>query len=224
RRRAGARGMGKSAIGIVGVGNCASSLLQGIEFYRAVDEKTADAHVGLMHHDVCGYHPSDIEVVCAFDVDQRKVGQPLDVAALAPPNNTRPLYPKLPRSSVIVEMGPVLDGVAEHMSEYPPEEAFVVAERRPADVVEVLERSGAEMDRTYQLNTGGNTDFLNMLNRARTGAKRLSKTEAVQSVLPSPLPRTRIHIGPSDYVPWQRDNKVCFLRMEGRGFANAPLE
>src|SRR2546427_13016806 len=65
---------------------------------------------------------SDIEVVCAFDVDQRKVGQPLDVAALAPPNNTRTLYPKLPRSSVVVEMGPVLDGVAEHMRDYPPEE------------------------------------------------------------------------------------------------------
>ncbi len=281
--------MGKITIGIVGVGNCASSLLQGIEFYRAADEKTADAHVGLMHDDVCGYRPSDIEVGCAFDVDQRKVGQPLDVAALAPPNNTRVLYPKLPRSSVTVEMGPVLDGVAEHMREYPPEEAFVVAERRPADVVEVRQAAtehyaracleagvsfvncipvfiasdaqwaaeferrripivgddvksqlgativhrmlaklfddrGVVLDRTYQLNTGGNTDFLNMLNRARTGAKRRSKTEAVQSVLPSPLPRTRIHIGPSDYVPWQRDNKVCFLRMEGRGFANAPIE
>ena len=67
---------------------------------------------------------------------------------------------------------------------------------------------GVALDRTYQLNTGGNTDFLNMLNRARTGSKRRSKTEAVQSVLPQPLPRTMIHIGPSDYVPWQRDNKV----------------
>ena len=83
---------------------------------------------------------------------------------------------------------------------------------------------GVVLDRTYQLNTGGNTDFLNMLNRARTGAKRRSKTEAVQSMLPEPLPRGAIHIGPSDYVPWQRDNKVCFLRMEGRGFANAPIE
>jgi myo-inositol-1-phosphate synthase len=99
--------MGKIAIGIVGVGNCASSLLQGIEFYRAADEQTTSAHVGLMHWDLCGYRPSDIEVVCAFDVDQRKVGQPLDVAALAPPNNTRSLYPKLPRSGVVVEMGPV---------------------------------------------------------------------------------------------------------------------
>src|SRR5213593_1179996 len=137
--------MGKIAIGIVGVGNCASSLLQGIEFYRAADEKTADGYVGLMHYDVCGYRPSDIEVVCAFDVDQRKVGQPLDVAALAPPNNARALYPKLPRSSVTVEMGPVLDGVAEHMRDYPPEETFVVAERRPVDVVGVLKRSGTEI-------------------------------------------------------------------------------
>src|SRR2546428_13048570 len=104
--------MGKIRIGIVGVGNCASSLLQGIEFYRAADEKTADAYVGLMHFDVCGYRPGDIEVVCAFDVDQRKVGQPLDVAALAPPNNTRPPYPNLPRSSGIADRGPGPDGAA----------------------------------------------------------------------------------------------------------------
>jgi myo-inositol-1-phosphate synthase len=297
--------MGKISFGIVGVGNCASSLLQGIEFYRSADREAAIAAVGLMHYDVCGYRPSDIQVVCAFDVDQRKVGQPLDVAAFAAPNNTRTLYPKLPSSGVTVEMGPVLDGVAEHMRDYPPEESFVVADRRPANVVDVLKRSGAQilvnylpvgsqqatehyaqacleagvgfincipvfiaserqwtaeferrgipivgddvksqlgativhrtlaklfedrgvvLDRTYQLNTGGNTDFLNMLNRARTVSKRRSKTEAVQSVLPQPLPSSRIHIGPSDYVPWQRDNKVCFLRLEGRGFGNAPIE
>jgi myo-inositol-1-phosphate synthase len=296
--------MTKIRLAIVGVGNCASSLLQGIEFYRAGDQAAARDHVGLMHHEVCGFRPEDIEVVCAFDVDQRKVGQPVDVAALAPPNNTRPLA-RLPRSPVTVEMGPVLDGVAEHMRDYPAEQTFVVAERRPADVVEVLKRSGAEilvnylpvgsqaasehyaracldagvsfvncipvflvsdsqwaeqfakrgipvvgddvksqvgativhrmlaqlfgdrgavLDRTYQLNTGGNTDFLNMLNRVRTGSKRRSKTEAVQSVLPQPLPAGSIHIGPSDWVAWQRDNKVCFLRMEGRGFANAPIE
>ncbi|HYV56677.1 MAG TPA: inositol-3-phosphate synthase [Candidatus Nitrosopolaris sp.] len=297
--------MSKIAIAIAGFGNCASSLLQGLEFYRAADQSTAKEHVGLMHYEVGGYRPSDIEVVCAFDVDQRKVGQPLDVAALAPPNNTRTLYPKLPRSSVVVDMGPVLDGVGEHMRDYPPEQTFVVAERRPVDVIDVLRRSRAEvllnylpvgsqkatehyaraaleagvafincipvfiasdpqwsaeferrrvpivgddvksqlgativhrmlaklfddrgvaLDRTYQLNTGGNTDFLNMLNRSRTSLKRRSKTEAVQSVLPRPLPASNIHIGPSDYVAWQRDNKVCFLRMEGRGFGNAPIE
>ena len=83
---------------------------------------------------------------------------------------------------------------------------------------------GVALDRTYQLNVGGNTDFLNMLNHERTASKRISKTEAVQSVLPHPLPAEQIHIGPSDYVAWQRDNKVCFLRMEGRGFGNAPIE
>ena len=124
--------MEKIRVAIVGVGNCASSLLQGVEFYRAADLQAVTEHVGLMHYDVCGYRPSDIEVVCAFDVDQRKVGQPLDVAALAPPNNTRPLYPKLPRSGVVVQMGPVLDGVADHMRDHPAERTFVVAERRPA--------------------------------------------------------------------------------------------
>src|SRR5262249_12104416 len=81
---------------------------------------------------------------------------------------------------------------------------------------------GVVLDRTYQLNVGGNTDFLNMLDHARTTSKRVSKTDAVQSALPRPLPAEDVHIGPSDYVPWQRDNKICFLRMEGRGFGNAP--
>jgi myo-inositol-1-phosphate synthase len=293
--------MGKIPVGIVGVGNCASSLLQGIEFYRSGDH----APIGLMHHVLGGYLPGDIEVVCAFDVDRRKVGATLDVAALAPPNNVRALVPKLPRSPVVVDMGPVLDGVSEHLRGLPEDRTFVVAERRAANVAEVLRRSGAEvlinylpvgsqratehyaracleagvafincipvfvasdahwaaeferrriaiigddiksqlgativhralvqlftdrgvvLDRTYQLNVGGNTDFLNMLNHDRTASKRVSKTEAVQSVLPQPLDAEQIHIGPSDYVPWQRDNKVCFLRMEGRGFGNAPLD
>src|SRR5215475_5128215 len=76
----------------------------------------------------------------------------------------------------------------------------------------------------YQLNTGGNTDFLNMLNRDRLGFKKVSKTEAVQSNLPERMDSQNVHIGPSDYVPWQKDNKVCFLRLEGRGFGNAPIE
>jgi myo-inositol-1-phosphate synthase len=293
--------MGTIPVAIVGVGNCASSLLQGIEFYRSSDHEP----IGLMHTVLGGYRPGDIEVVCAFDVDRRKVGATLDVAARAAPNNAWPLCPKLPRSSVVVEMGPVLDGVAEHLRAFPADRTFLVAERRPVDVADVLRRSRAEvlinylpvgsqratehyarasleagvafincipvfiasdaqwaaeferrripivgddvksqlgativhralaqlftdrgvvLDRTYQLNVGGNTDFLNMLSHDRTASKRVSKTEAVQSVLPQPLPAEQIHIGPSDYVPWQRDNKVCFLRMEGRGFGNAPLE
>src|SRR5262249_19701304 len=141
--------MSKIPIAIAGFGNCASSLLQGLEFYRAADQSTAKEHVGLMHYEVGGYRPSDIEIVCAFDVDQRKVGQPIDVAALAPPNNTRTLYPKLPRSSAVLDMGPVLDGVGEHMRDYPPQQTFVVAERRPVDVIDVLRRSGAEVLLNY---------------------------------------------------------------------------
>jgi myo-inositol-1-phosphate synthase len=82
---------------------------------------------------------------------------------------------------------------------------------------------GAHLARTYQLNTGGNTDFLNMLERSRLASKKLSKTEAVQSQLDVRLTDTDIHIGPSDYVPWQRDNKVCFIRMEWGGFGDVPM-
>ncbi len=83
---------------------------------------------------------------------------------------------------------------------------------------------GVSIDRTYQLNTGGNTDFLNMLNRDRLISKKISKTEAVQSLLEKPLAPENIHVGPSDYVPWQKDNKVCFLRIEGRIFGDIPID
>lgn len=83
---------------------------------------------------------------------------------------------------------------------------------------------GVKLERTYQLNTGGNTDFLNMLERARLQSKKKSKTQSVQSQLPAPLTPENIHIGPSDYVHWQKDNKVCFIRMEGRKFGDVPLE
>ena len=82
---------------------------------------------------------------------------------------------------------------------------------------------GVKLERTYQLNTGGNTDFLNMLERARLSSKKISKTEAVQSQLPTPLADNNIHIGPSDYVPWQKDQKICFIRMEGKKFGGAPV-
>jgi myo-inositol-1-phosphate synthase len=83
---------------------------------------------------------------------------------------------------------------------------------------------GTRLNRTYQLNTGGNTDFLNMLARERLSSKKRSKTESVQSQLDQRLDARNIHIGPSDYVPWQADNKVCFIRMEGEGFGGAPIE
>ncbi|MFQ5837794.1 MAG: inositol-3-phosphate synthase [Thermoplasmata archaeon] len=293
--------MGKIRIAVVGLGNCASALIQGIEYYKNTDEDP----IGLMHEEMGGYRVADLEVVAAFDVDARKVGRDVSEAVSALPNCTKTFYPDLPESGVMVEMGPVLDGVSEHMKEYPEESSFVVAEAEPVDVAETLKDSGADIlvnylpvgsekaarlyaqsalqadcglvncipvfiasdpswgqrfeearlpvvgddiksqigatvvhrtlaklfsdrgaviDRTYQLNTGGNTDFLNMLNRSRLKSKKVSKTEAVQAQLPVPLEPENIHIGPSDYVPWQKDNKICFLRIEGRIWGNVPID
>ena len=289
-------------IAIAGVGNCASALLQGFQYYAGRRPQEAR---GLLHPRVGGYAPSDIKVVAAFDIDARKVGKPLEVACTALPNCTTRFLKRFPRYGVRVQMGPILDGVASHMSQYPLESRFVVAKARPVNMANVLTRSGAEIllnylpvgsqrateayaagcldagvslincipvfiaseprwadqftkrgiplvgddvkgqvgatilhrmlarlfmergaviDRTYQLNIGGNTDFLNMLNRNRLKLKKISKTEAVQSVLLKRLNGGNIHIGPSDYVPWQRDRKVCFLRIEGRGFGDCPIE
>ena len=288
-------------IAIAGIGNCASSLLQGIEYYR--NDPSED--LGLMHRDLGGFGPEDIRVVAAFDIDVRKVDRPLHEAIFAPPNSTKTIWKDVPNLGVTVKMGPVLDGVADHMKEYHPDRTFVPAEADPVDVEAALRESGAEIllnympvgseeaarfyaeaalatgvsfincmpvfivsesgfakrfadagipvvgddvkaqlgatilhrtlaklfadrgvkiKRTYQLNTGGNTDFLNMLERSRLHSKKISKTSAVQSQLGQPLEADNIHIGPSDYVPWQDDNKICFLRIEGEGFGGIPLE
>ena len=293
--------MGKIRLAIAGVGNCASSLLQGLEYYKNQD--AADT-AGLMHTAIGAYRLEDIRVVAAFDVDRRKVGKPLEEAVFAPPNCTTVFHRELRSYGVTVQMGPVLDGVASHMRDYPDGQAFRVADEEPCDTARILKDSGAEvlvcylpvgsddaahhyaqacldagvamvncvpvfiasnpewsgqfrrknlpivgddiksqfgativhrmltrlmgdrgvkLDRTYQLNTGGNTDFLNMLEQSRLTSKRISKTESVQSQLDVPLERDNIHIGPSDYVAWQKDNKVCFLRMEWRGFGDVPM-
>src|SRR5216684_2967736 len=91
-------------------------------------------------------------------------------------------------------------------------------------LVDLFRKRGVKLVRTYQLNTGGNTDFLNMLNRTRLTSKKTSKTEAVQSVMGERLADENIHIGPSDYVPWQLDNKIAFIRVEGRLFGDVPME
>lgn len=90
-------------------------------------------------------------------------------------------------------------------------------------LADLFSKRGVKLEKTYQLNTGGNTDFLNMLNRSRLSSKKTSKTEAVQSVLKERLDDENIHVGPSDYVPWQKDNKICFLRMEGKLFGDVPM-
>ncbi len=297
--------MDKIRIAIAGVGNCASSLIQGTEYYK---KKTGEDAVGLMHWDIGGYKPYDIEVAAAFDIDKRKVGKDVSEAVFALPNCTAVFCKELPRTNVTVKMGRVLDGFSGHMRDYDPERTFVLSDREEAskeEIVKTLKESGAEMllnylpvgseeavkfyaecaleagigfinnmpvfiasspewakrfkeknlpvvgddikaqlgatithrtlvdlfrkrgvtlDRTYQLNTGGNTDFLNMLNRSRLASKKESKTEAVQSVMNGRrLEPENIHIGPSDYVPWQKDNKICFIRMEGRLFGDVPM-
>jgi myo-inositol-1-phosphate synthase len=294
--------MSKIRVAIAGVGNCASSFVQGIQYYR--DRDGADI-AGLMHAAIGPWRPGDIEIVAAFDIDRRKVGRPLEEAIFARPNCAMAIERDLAPSGVTVQMGPILDGVAPHMADYPDDESIRAADAAPVDVAEALRRAraevlvcylpvgseaavrhyanaalasgcamvncvpvfiasnpdwaarfrdaglplvgddvksqlgativhrlltrlfgdrGVELDRTYQLNTGGNTDFLNMLALDRLKSKRISKTESVQSQLDERLPARNIHIGPSDYVSWQGDNKVCFIRMEGRGFAGAPIE
>jgi myo-inositol-1-phosphate synthase len=296
--------MSKIKIAIVGVGNCAGALLQGIHYYRNKNEEEA---IGLMHWDIGGYRPFDIEVAAAFDIDKRKVGRDVSEAVFSAPNCARVFYPDLPACGVTVKMGRILDGVSEHMLGFEDDYTFVPSdspEPEKADIVQALRVSGAEvmlnylpagseeaarfyadcaleagvafinnipvfiasdpawearfkeknvpiigddiksqlgatiihralaelfskrgvkLERSYQLNTGGNTDFLNMTNHDRLASKRISKTEAVQSAAGKRLADRDIHIGPSDYVPWQKDNKVCFLRMEGSIFGDIPI-
>ncbi len=294
--------MKRIRVAIAGVGNCASSLVQGLEYYKGRGE---GAFAGLMHARIGDWGPSDIEIVAAFDIDRRKVGKRVEEAIFAKPNCTKVFQSVLPVSDVVVRMGPVLDGVAPHMADYPADDAFRPSGEQPVDVVQVLKDAkaevlvcympvgsegavrhyaqacleagvamvncvpvflasnaewagkfrdaglpivgddiksqvgativhrtltrlfgdrGVQLDRTYQLNTGGNTDFLNMKALDRLKSKKISKTESVQSQLDERLDSRNIHIGPSDYVPWQDDNKIAFIRMEGRGFGNVPLE
>jgi myo-inositol-1-phosphate synthase len=296
--------MKKIRIAVVGTGNCASSLLQGIEYYKG--KKPADA-IGLMHWEIGGFTPCDIEVVAAFDVDKRKVGKDVNRAIFERPNCTKVFCSKMPLTGVKVSMGCLLDGYSPHMKDYPEDCAFIISNKPQAarkSVVSRLKRSGAEivvnylpvgsdaatkfyaecaleagcgfvnnipsfiasnpewaakfekknlpiigddikaqlgatithrvltdlfkkrgvkLDHTYQLNNGGNTDFLNMLNRSRLASKKESKTEAVQSVAAKRLEWRDVHIGPSDYIPWLDDQKICFLRMEGRLFGDVPM-
>ncbi|MBW2013093.1 MAG: inositol-3-phosphate synthase [Deltaproteobacteria bacterium] len=296
--------MAKIKIAILGIGNCVSSLIQGIHYYR--DKSRQDA-IGLMHFEMNGYKPGDIEVVAAFDVDKRKVGKDVHEAIFAKPNCTTVFFSDLPPSGVLVRMGKILDGVASHMQDYPEKNTFVLSEEpelTEKEIAKVLKESGAQillnylpvgseeatrfyancaleariafinnipvfiasnpawakrfedknipiigddiksqmgatiihriltdlfkkrgvkLERTYQLNTGGNTDFLNMLEHKRLVTKKKSKTEAVQAVAARRLDDENIHIGPSDYVPWQKDNKVCFIRMEGKLFGDVPM-
>ena len=134
--------MNKIRIAIAGIGNCASSLIQGIEYYRT---HNTSKWAGLMHQRIGGWRASDIEIVSAFDIDRRKVGHLLEDAVFAEPNCARIFQPVLPTSGVTVQMGPVLDGVAGHMANYGEDEAFRPADEAPVDVAAALRSARAEV-------------------------------------------------------------------------------
>ncbi len=288
--------MGKVRVAIIGVGNCASSLVQGVEFYKKA--KDDDFVPGLMHVNLGGYHVRDIEFSAAIDIDRNKVGKDLAEAIYTKPNNTY-VFAKVPKTGVIVQRGMTHDGLGYYLSQ--------IIHKAPGDTVDIvkllrdtktdvvvsylpvgseeatkwyveqildagcgfvncipvfiareqywqkrfeekglpiigddiksqvgatithriltrlfLER-GVRLERTSQLNVGGNTDFLNMLERSRLESKKISKTSAVTSQLNYELAPENIHIGPSDYVEWLSDRKWAYVRMEGTTFGNVPL-
>ncbi len=288
--------MGKIRVGIIGVGNCASSFVQGVHYYR--NAKDTDFVPGLMHVNLGGYHIRDIEFSAAIDIDRNKVGKDLSEAIFTWPNNTYK-FSDVPRLGVPVARGMTHDGLGLYLSKiihkapgstadivrllkdtktdvvinYLPvgsEEAtkwyveqileagcgfvnaipvFIARERywqrrfeqKKLPVVgddiksqvgativhRVLTRlfreRGVRLERTSQLNVGGNTDFLNMLERSRLESKKISKTNAVTSMLDYEIGEKNVHIGPSDYVEWLDDRKWAYIRLEGRTFGDVPL-
>jgi myo-inositol-1-phosphate synthase len=288
--------MNKVRVAIIGVGNCASSLVQGVRFYR--EAKDDEFVPGLMHVNLGGYHPRDIEFTAAFDINANKVGRDLAEAISAEPNNTV-RFAEVPPLGVTVSRGMTHDGLGKYLKDVVPKAGGSTADivgilkDTRTDVVvsylpvgsematkwyveQVLEagcafvncipvfiasapywqqrfaqrgvpiigddiksqvgativhriltdlfaKRGVRLDRTYQLNFGGNTDFLNMLERERLESKKVSKTQSVTSQLGHPMQDKDVHVGPSDYVPWLTDRKWCYIRMEGTTFGDVPL-
>jgi len=290
-------------VAVVGLGNCASSLIQGIYYCRS----NPDNAIGLPFPVLGGYRASDVEIVAAFDIDDRKVDRPINEAIFASPNCTIKFWSDIPANGVKVSRGPDLDGLTSFMRNQAPHRSFVSStkpELTAAEVIAILRESkaeviisflpvgsqqasefyatcaldagvayvnsipvflasnpnwaaafakrhlpilgddfkaqmgatiihrtlarlfdlrGAKLDRSYQLNVGGNTDFLNMMDSNRLVQKRHSKTEAVQSALEHRLDDEDVRIGPSDYVPWLNDQKVGYVRLEGRLLGGVPM-
>jgi myo-inositol-1-phosphate synthase len=276
-------------VAIAGVGNCASAIVQGVHYYRNSDT------TGLAYPLIAGYKPGDIRFVAAFDISEEKVGKDLSDAVFARPNNTVKIC-NLPKSNVIVQKGPVLDGVGKYLkkvikiskndecnvskvledsgadilvnylpvgstkaTEYYAKEAlkanvafinaipvFIASKKEWSEkferkklpvagddvmsqvgatvvhktLVKMFVDRGVKVDETYQLNIGGDTDFLNMLEESRLKDKRESKTSAVRAMSPYEVP-TRI--GPSDYVPFLNNDKICYIWIKGRYFGSVPV-
>src|SRR6187402_1518168 len=288
--------MGSIRVAVVGVGNCASSLVQGVEYYRDAD---ATATVpGLMHVAFGDYHVSDVEFVAAFDVDDKKVGKDLSEAINASENNTIKIA-DVPTLGIDVQRGPTMDGLGKYyrqtIEESGADPVDVVQALKDAEVdvlvsylpvgsekaakfyaqcaidagvafvnalpvfiasdpewakkfedagvpiigddiksqvgatithrvlAKLFQDRGVVLDRTYQLNVGGNMDFKNMLERDRLESKKISKTQAVTSNIDHDLGTKNVHIGPSDYVQWLDDRKWAYVRLEGRAFGDVPL-
>ncbi|HEU5029557.1 MAG TPA: inositol-3-phosphate synthase [Spirillospora sp.] len=288
--------MGSVRVAIVGVGNCASSLVQGVEFYKDASPETRVP--GLMHVQFGDYHVGDVEFVAAFDVDAKKVGMDLSEAIHASENNTIK-FADVPPTGVTVQRGHTFDGLGEYYLDIIEE-----SDAEPVDVVQALkdarvdvlvsylpvgseeadrfyaqcaidakvafvnalpvfiasdpewaqkftdagvpivgddiksqvgatithrvmaklfEDRGVELLRTYQLNFGGNMDFMNMLERKRLQSKKISKTQSVTSQIPHEMAKADVHIGPSDHVPWLDDRKWAYVRLEGKSFGDTPL-
>ncbi|MFN8084961.1 MAG: inositol-3-phosphate synthase [Dermatophilaceae bacterium] len=292
--------MGPVRVAIVGVGNCASSLVQGVEYYKNADPSATVP--GLMHVQFGPYHVNDVKFVAAFDVDDKKVGKDLSEAINASENNTIKIC-DVPTLGVEVQRGHTLDGLGKYyrltIDESAAQPVDIVAALREsqADVLvsylpvgseeadkfyaqcaidagvafvnalpvfiasdpewaakfeaagvpiigddiksqvgatithrvmaKLFEDRGVTLDRTYQLNVGGNMDFKNMLERERLESKKVSKTQAVTSNLHGALAGKtddrNVHIGPSDYVAWLDDRKWAYVRLEGRAFGDVPL-
>jgi myo-inositol-1-phosphate synthase len=288
--------MGSVRVAIVGVGNCAASLVQGVEYYRDADPESRVP--GLMHVQIGQYHISDIEFVAAFDVDGKKVGTDLSEAIGASQNNTIKIA-EVPPTGVTVQRGHTLDGLGKYyrqtIEESTEEPVDVVAALREARVdvlicylpvgsedaarfyaqcaidahaafvnalpvfiagtpawaekfraagvpivgddiksqvgatithrvlARLFEDRGVVLDRTMQLNVGGNMDFMNMLERERLESKKISKTQSVTSNIDHDMGKSNVHIGPSDYVAWLDDRKWAYVRLEGRAFGDVPL-
>src|SRR6476660_9530519 len=288
--------MGSVRVAIVGVGNCASSLVQGVDYYKDADP--SGTVPGLMHVQFGDYHVKDVEFVAAFDVDAKKVGFDLSEAINACENNTIKIA-DVPPTGVIVQRGVTNDGLGKYYrltieeSDAEPVDVVQVLKDAKVDVLvsylpvgseeadkyyaqcaidagvafvnalpvfiasdpewaakfeaagvpivgddiksqvgatithrvmaKLFEDRGVTLDRTYQLNVGGNMDFKNMLERERLESKKISKTQAVTSNIEHELGTRNVHIGPSDYVQWLDDRKWAYVRLEGRAFGDVPL-
>ncbi len=286
----------KIRVAIIGVGNCASALIQGVYYYKNVDEK--ENIPGLMHVKLGEYHIGDIEFVAAFDIDKNKVGKDLSEAIFAPPNNTYKII-DVPKLNVIVKPGIVHDSLGKYLSqvikktdlEYTEvsdilkeEKAEIVINYLPVGsekateyyvnqaleakcafincipvfiasnpkwqkifknkgvpiigddvksqvgativhrvLTKLLLDRGVKILRTMQLNVGGDMDFYNMLERERLVSKKISKTQAITSLLNYDIGEKNIHIGPSDYVAWLENRKWAYIRLEGEAFGGVPL-